>query len=339
MLRNRTILVTGVGGYIGSILSYSLLKKGYNIIGIDNFEKGFHEPLNLLQSRFGKQRLIYENVDLNGSLDKIFRANPNIETVIHVAGSMDISESVKNPEKYFQNNSYGTYNLIKRMIEFNVRNIIFSSTCTIYGETGKKPIEETHSTLPINPYGGSKLIAEKILEFYGNFRGINYVILRYFNVCGASEDALLGDSQKPSKLLVHNAVKGALGIHKFVLDCQKVNTTDGTPIRDYIDIIDIVNAHYLTLKFLEDGGKNQVFNLGAGKGYSVLQIVEAVRKITSSVFQINKAKKPREGECSIAIASIKKAEKILGWTPKKTLEDSIISTIKWYTKRPLGWKF
>lgn len=335
----QTILITGAGGYIGSILCDILLKNDHKIVAIDNFERGFKQPLDLLQSKYGKQRIVYYQRDINESLEDVFTKHLKIETVIHLAGLSSVDESVQIPQKYFETNVNGTQNLILNMRKHNVKNIIFSSTCAVYGETKEKLIDENHPTHPINPYGLSKLKAEEILKSYGNQNEINFVIFRYFNVSGASIDSLLGDSQKPSKLLVHNVAKSVLGIHKLVFTFPLVNTPDGTPIRDYVDILDIAHAHQLAIDYLKNGGKNQIFNLGTTTGYSVLGVVEAAQRVASIKLSIGKTVCPRKGEYAMTVANSTKAKNILGWSPNRKLNDSIKSAIRWYKNNPTGWNY
>jgi UDP-glucose 4-epimerase len=222
------------------------------------------------------------------------------------------------------------------MSRYNVTNIVFSSTCAVYGNADYVPVDEKHATHPENPYGESKRMVEKIIEWYGKIKKINYLILRYFNVCGASDDGRIGDSKKPSLLLVQNAVRGALGIEPFYLTCPKVETPDGTPIRDYINVVDLNEAHLLGLEYLSRKGKSEILNLGTGTGNSVLEIVRKVQEISGKKFYIGKTKQ-REGDYAKTYASIKKAKKVLNWQPRRTIEDSVKSLIKWYKAHPSGW--
>lgn len=334
----QKILITGAGGYIGSVATYLFLQKGYEIIAIDNFSTGYKQPLELLQEKFGKDKLQIFERDLRNDLSDIFK-NHKIDAVVHYAASCLVDESMKKPEKYFKNNVCGSLNLLKTMIEFGVNKIVFSSTCAVYGETQYTPVDENHPTNPVNPYGESKLMVEKIIKWFGKLKGLNYMILRYFNVCGASDDGLIGDSKKPSTLLVQNAVRGALGIEPFYLTCPKVNTPDGTPIRDYVNVVDLNSAHLLALEYLLNNDEvGEIINLGTGTGNSVLEIVKKVQEVTGVKFEIKKGKE-RQGEYAKIYADIKKAKKILGWSPKRTIEDSINSLVKWYKKRPRGWEY
>lgn len=331
----KKIMVTGAGGYIGSIASYLLLQKGFGVVTVDNYSRGYKDPLKLLQNKFGKDRLHLYQSDLQDDLSPIF-TKEKIDAVLHYAAYCIVDESMKNPSKYLSSNIAAAANLLEIMTKHNVKNIVFSSTCAVYGDAQYIPVDEKHPTNPENPYGESKLMVEKIIEWYGKLKGMRYCILRYFNVCGASDDGLVGDSKKPSSLLVQNAVRGALGIEPFYLTCPKVNTPDKTPIRDYINVVDLNEAHLLALKYLAKSGKNEKINLGTGNGNSVMEIVNKVQKITGVTFKINDTT-PRQGDYPKTVASVKKAEKVLGWKPKRTIEDSVKSLVKWYKAHPKGW--
>lgn len=331
------ILVTGGGGYIGSVATYLLLQKGFDVVVVDNFSTGHEQPLNYFKSKF-ETKFNYYKADLNdpSSLKPVFKKEKDIEVVLHYAASCLVNESMENPQKYFQNNVVGTHNLLTEILNAGIKNIVFSSTCAVYGEADYVPVDEKHPTSPSNPYGMSKRMIEYMLEWYGKLGKLNYVILRYFNVCGASDDGEIGDSKNPSVLLVQNAVRGALGIEPFFLTCPSVDTPDKTPIRDYINVVDLNEAHTKAVEYLKNGGKSEIINLGTGKGNSVLEIVNAVQKITGVKFDLKKGEE-RKGEYAVMYADIKKANKILGWQPSRTIEDSVNSLVKWYKKHPKGW--
>ena len=334
---NKKILITGAGGYIGSIATYLFLQKGYEVVAVDNYTTGYRQPLELLQQKFGNKSLRVYEVDLKENLSPIFEKEKEISAVIHYAASCLVDESMKKPEKYFKNNILGTLNLLETMLKFKIKNIVFSSTAAVYGEAQHIPIVEEHPLNPINVYGESKLIAEKIIEWYGKIFDIRYLILRYFNVCGASDDGLIGDSKKPSTLLVQNAVRGALKIEPFYLTCPEVDTPDKTPIRDYVNVMDLNEAHLAALEYLFKNGKSEIINLGTQAGNSVLEIVNKAQEVISIKFEIKKTT-PRKGDPARLVASIKKAETILGWEPKRKIEESIKSLISWYNSHPHGWE-
>jgi len=334
-MKNKTILVTGAGGYIGSIATYLLLKEGYSVVAIDNFSEGYEDPLKLLQHTFGKEKLTFYKRNILDSLDIIFEKH-TFDCVLHYAALCKVNESVEKPEKYFTNNICGTQNLLQTMFIHKVDKIVFSSTCAVYASAEYMPIDDKHPLGPESPYGESKLIMEQMMRWYGKLNKLNYVILRYFNVCGASDDGLIGDSKKPSVLLLQNAVRGALEIEPFYLTCATVDTPDSTPIRDYINVVDLNEAHLLAIDYLLKGGRNEIINLGTGSGNSVLEMVNAVQSITGKTFDMKRAE-PRKGEATKMIADTSKAKKVLGWKPKRSIEDSVNSLVKWYTDYPNGW--
>lgn len=330
------ILITGAGGYIGSVAADLFLSKGYEVVAVDNFQTGYQQPLELLKKKYPDKFHYYE-ADLTTNIETVFEKETNLSNVIHYAASCLVDESVKNPKKYFLNNVGGTVNLLGAMEKFGVKNIIFSSTCAVYGEAEYYPIDEKHPLSPTTPYGASKKMAEEVIEWFAKLKNFNYIILRYFNVCGASIDGSIGDSKKPSTLLVQNLVRGALGIEKFYLTCPEVDTPDKTPIRDYIDVVDLNEAHLKAMEYLTNTGESRIINLGTGTGYSVMEVVEQVKKLTGIEIPIEKAN-TRQGDDAKKIADIKRAKEVLDWEPKRTIEDSVKSLLLWYKDHPQGWK-
>lgn len=333
----RKILITGAGGYIGSVATHLLLQHDYEVVALDNFTTGFRGPLDTLKEKHGEKQLRYYETNLSDDLSPIFEKEKNIDAVLHYAASCSVNESMQNPQKYFSNNFSATQNFLSHVIDNEIRHIVFSSTCAVYGEADYVPIDEKHPTKPANPYGESKRMAEIMLGWYGQLKGLNHVILRYFNVCGATDDGLIGDSKKPSVHLMQNAVRGALGIEPFYLTCGKFDTPDGTPIRDYVNVVDLNTAHLKALEYLMNGGNSEIINLGTGTGNTVMEIVKKVQEITGKEIKVDTAT-ARQGEYAKMIASIEKAEKVLGWKPEHTLQQSVESLVKWYTDRPHGWK-
>jgi UDP-glucose 4-epimerase len=330
----KKILITGGAGYIGSHAAKLFLEKGYAVVVFDNLSRGFKEPLEILK-KMGKVDFVKGDLRKSADIEKVFKAH-KIDAVLHFAALCSVNESMENPGMYFDNNVCGSLNLLEAMKKYKVGKLIFSSTCATYGETQYLPVDEVHPQLPANPYGESKLVVEKMLPWYATF-GVRYVILRYFNVCGASSTGMIGDSKKPSQLLMQNAVRGAMGIEPFAFTCAKVKTPDGTPIRDYIDVEDLAQAHFSAFSYLEKGGKSDVFNLGNGKGYSVKEIVSEVEKIFG--LKLNRKKAPaRKGEYAKIFADPQKARKTLNWRPRKSIRESVESLKKWYTGHPRGYR-
>lgn len=339
MIKNCKILVTGGAGYIGSHAVKLLLDKGYKVVVIDNLYRGYKQVIDFLQEKYKKSNLVFYRADLKNysDIEKIL-LNEKPDAVLHFAALCLVNESMEKPEEYFENNVVGSLNLFKAMIKARIKKIIFSSTCAVYGESQYLPVDENHPTNPSNPYGESKLLTEKIIKWFNQVYGINYAIFRYFNVAGAADDGTIGDSKKPSQLLMQNAVRGALNIEPFKLTCPKVNTQDSTPIRDYINVVDLVTAHVMALDHLGKDIKNDVFNLGVGKGNSVLEIVNKVKELTGADFSVIQGES-RKGEYAEIYADNSKAKKVLGWEPKRNIKDSVESLINWYKLHPNGWEY
>ncbi|MFH1827339.1 MAG: UDP-glucose 4-epimerase GalE [bacterium] len=332
------ILITGAGGYVGSNAAYQLLKGGHEIVGVDNFSKGFKQPLDVLKEKFGEEKIRYYNYNIKNDLTPLFEKEKNINAVIHYAAFLSVDESMKKPEDYFTNNVSGSQNLLTYLLKNNIKKVIFSSTCAVYGEAEYVPVDEKHKTSPKNPYGASKRMVEDILGWYEKLKDLKFVSLRYFNVCGASDDGLIGDSKKPSVHLMQNAIRGALDIEPFYLTFSEVDTPDKSPIRDYCNVVDLNEAHILALDYLMKGGNSEIINLGTGTGNSVLEIVEKVKEETGKDIKLEKSS-PRKGEYAKMIASIQKAKDVLGWEPKRSISDSVKSLVTWYKSRPQGWKY
>lgn len=331
----QKILITGGAGYIGSHAVKHFLEHGYEVVVLDNLSHGWQEAIDAL-SQFGSVTFVHADLRDKAALTQLFAAH-KISAVLHFAALCSVDESMKDPGLYFDNNVAGTLSLLEAMKEASVKQLIFSSTCAIYGESQYLPMDENHPTNPANPYGESKLMVEQMIRWYGELHNLSYVILRYFNVCGAASDGSIGDSKKPSLLLLQNAVRGAMVIEQFSYTCQKVNTPDGTPIRDYIDVEDLVSAHKAALDYLEAGSESDVFNLGNGRGWSVKEIVSAVEEYFG-VSLVGEERNTRQGEYAEVYANTEKANKTLKWQTKKSLLDSIRSLEGWYKGRPNGWE-
>jgi len=325
--KNNTILITGGAGYIGSHCVLTLLSQGYNVVIVDNLSTGHIEIVEKLKT-FGN--LFFYNCDILNSLElnNIFSTH-NISAVIHFAAFSQVGESVKNPQKYYQNNVCGTLSLLDVMIKNNIKKLVFSSTAAIYGEPEYIPIDESHPKNPINPYGKTKLMIENILDDYDKAFDLKSVRLRYFNVVGASSTGCIGEWHSPETHLVPNILNSTLNKNKtFEIYGNDYDTKDGTCIRDYIDIEDLINAHLLALKYLQNNGKTDFFNLGTNLGNSVNEIFELCEITTQK--QINKKILPRRlGDPAVLVANNTKAQNILGWSPQRTLQHSIETAYNW----------
>ncbi len=330
------VLVTGGAGYIGTHAVKLLLERGEKVVVFDNFSRGYKEALEVLQE-YGDLEFVNGDLRKKEDIKHIFM-DYDIEGVMHFAALCLVNESMENPYLYFDNNVVGSLNLLDCMLESEVENLIFSSTAAVYGKPESLPVKENCFPNPTNTYGESKLMVERIIKWYGKIRDLNYIIFRYFNVCGADSDGVIGDSKKPSQLLVQNVVRGAMDIEPFYLTCSKVDTKDGTPIRDWIDVEDLVKAHWLGYKYLQNNKGDFILNLGNGSGWSVKEIISEVEDVFEVTIEAKKGE-IRKGEDAEIYADISKVQKVLGWKPEKSLEDSILSLKNWYEKYPNGWNY
>lgn len=320
------ILVLGGAGYIGSHANKLLAKKGYKTLVYDNLVYGHKESVKWGKFILGDLRDIEQ-------LKSIFRNN-KIEAVMHFAAFAYVEESVKQPEKYYINNVVNTLNILQVMREFSCKYFIFSSTCSTYGNPEYLPIDEKHLQNPINPYGQSKLIIEKILNDYSKAYDFKYVSLRYFNVAGADIDCEIGENHDPETHLVPLILDVAIGkkesIKVFGAD---YDTTDGSAIRDYIHVTDIADAHVLALEYLKKNKKSEIFNLGNGEGYSVFEVIEKAKEITNKNIKTIIVK-ARAGDPTKLISNSTKARNFLGWKPKLYKLEQILETAwKWHLKK------
>jgi UDP-glucose 4-epimerase len=322
----KKILITGGAGYIGSHMVHFLISKGYNpkeIIVFDNLEFGHKEHL--------PEEVEFIRGDLRNSeeIEFIFRNN-DIFTVFHFAAYAYVGESMNHPEKYFENNCTGGFNLLRAMRKNHCSYIIFSSSCATYGIPEKMPISEKELQNPINPYGESKLIFEKMLKWFEHAYQIKSVSLRYFNVGGAGFG--IGEKHEPETHLIPLIIKTALGEKESItIFGNDYDTPDRTCIRDYIHIIDLCDAHYKAMDFLLRNNLSEVFNLGTGKGTSVKEVIDKLKKISNKDFRVV-ATERRKGDPAVLIADYKKAEKILGWKAERSIDEIIKSAWDWHKK-------
>ena len=322
------ILITGGAGYIGSHLALALLEKKQNIIIFDSLELGHAEIVDVLKE-YGNVKFIKGNLKNLDDIRGVFLSN-KIDTVVHFAAYSQVGESVQNPQKYYYNNVYGTLNLLNAMLEFDVKKIVFSSTAATYGEPKYTPIDEKHTQAPINPYGNSKLMVEKIMDDYDKAYGLKSVRLRYFNVAGADSQARIGEWHNPETHLIPNVLK-AKNEQTFKMFGDDYNTKDGTCIRDYINVEDLADAHIKAIEYLNNGGNTNYFNLGTNDGNSVKEVFSTCEKITNRNIPLTICPR-RNGDPEILVADNKKAKEILNWSPKKNLEYSIKTANNWEIK-------
>ena len=335
---SKKILITGAGGYIASVSTNLFLQNGYEVIAVDNYSRGYKQPLELLQNEYGKEKLRFYETDLRKGIKDVLDNENDIQTVIHYAAFCNVGESEKDPHMYFDNNVNGTLALLKNMKEHDIKNIVFSSSCSVYGEPISETLDENHPVNPkSHPYSESKYMSERVIDWYSKIHGLKYIFLRYFNVCGATDDGKIGDSKRPSFHLMQNAVRGALGIDTFYLNNTKVPTPDGTPIRDYVNVVDLNEAHLKAVEAIDGMSSSEVFNLGTGTGNSVMEIINAVQEITGAQLDLSEGER-RKGDVSKAVASNKKITDMLGWQPKRSIRDSVTSLVTWYKAHPNGWE-
>ena len=319
------VLVTGGAGYIGSICVEELLQRGDEVVVFDNLSEGHRDSIDH-RATFMQGDLI----DPNSISLAINTSKP--DAVMHFAANALVAESMQNPYKYFHNNVYGGLNLLHAMVENGVNRIVFSSTCATFGIPDRIPIDEDTEQNPINPYGESKLMFEKILRWFDQIHGLTVVILRYFNVAGASEK--FGEHHRLETHLIPRVLQVALGRspHAEIYGTD-FPTPDGTCIRDYIHVLDLASAHILALST----PKSDAFNLGTGGGTSVREVIDACRKVTGH--PIPAIEKPRrEGDPPRLVASSEKAKEKLGWTPQfENIEEIVGSAWRWHTAHPDGY--
>lgn len=320
----KNILVTGGAGYIGSHAVVELLDSGYEVIVLDNLENGYMELVD-------KRAKFYKG-DIRdiSSFEKIFSEN-KIEAVMNFAGYIKVGESVNEPNMYYLNNTYGVMNIIEVMKKYDVKNIIFSSTAAVYGEVNCEGlVYENYPTNPINPYGASKLMAERVIIDAAKAYNINYSIFRYFNVGGAHENYPIGQKGDGVTALIPILLQAAKGEReKLSIYGNDYLTEDGTGIRDYIHVVDLVRAHIAALPSLEKN-ISDIYNLGNGNGFSVLQMLNAAKKVTGVEIKSEIIER-RAGDPASVVASSEKARQILGWKPEYTDVTKIIDTAwNWY---------
>ena len=311
------ILVCGGAGYIGSHMVALLLERGHAVTVFDNLSTGYREAV--LGGRF-------EAGDLGDSaaLDRVLGAQ-RFDAVMHFAAFIRVEESVAHPGKYFRNNFSHTLNLLEAMLRHDVRRFIFSSTAAVYGEPRYVPIDEKHPREPINPYGSSKRMVEDALFYYAPAHGLHSVPLRYFNAAGADPQGRLGPRHEPITHLIPLVLRAAAGVNPNVkVFGRDYPTPDGTAIRDYIHVADLCEAHLAALDYLVKGGPTQAFNLGVGRGYSVQQVIDAVKRVTGRDFQVLTEGR-RAGDPAHLVADPSLANRVLGWTPRYTDIDTIVA--------------
>jgi len=316
-----TILVTGGAGYIGSHTRYFLEKQGYSVLVVDNLGRGYREAV---------PPAILHTLDLREK-DKLtaLLKEHRVDAVIHFAAYIAVGESTKNPLLYFENNVGGSLSLLEAMMSAGVKRLVFSSTAAAYGTPERVPIVEDEPYAPINPYGESKVIVERMLESLDRYQEFRSIRLRYFNACGAEPEAGLGERHDPETHLIPLILRAVQTGSPVTLFGDDYPTEDGTCIRDYIHVSDLAEAHIFAVEhLLKDGGSN-VFNVGTGSGHSVKDVVSSVERVTGKKVPFTTGPR-REGDPASLVADSSKLQKTLGWKPNRADLDRIVSD---------AWKF
>lgn len=323
-----SVLVTGGAGYIGSHLVKALVKAGYQVVVFDNLSEGHAGAVK------GGHLVEGDLKDFN-SLHRVFTTF-RIETVFHLAAKCYVEESVRDPQSYYLNNLSGTLNLLRAMIEFGCKTVIFSSSCSVYGSPEYLPLDEDHPLRPISPYGRSKLYSEEVMLDYARAHGIFPVILRYFNAAGADPEAEIGEAHRVETHLVPAVLKVALGQKESInIYGTDYETSDGTCVRDYVHVSDIASAHIAAYE--KHFKRPVILNIGTGRGHSVLEVIRVSEKVTGK--KIPTVSVPRRaGDPATLVAAAERAAKELNWEPKYPELDTIITTAwKWFRKHPNGY--
>jgi UDP-glucose-4-epimerase GalE len=312
------ILVTGGAGYIGSHTARSLEREGCGCVVLDDLstgQVGAVRPDALVEGDIADTALLRRVVEEH-----------DIAAVIHFAASAYVDESMSQPAKYFHNNVVKSLAMLDTMLDCGVRDIVFSSSCAVYGHPRNGSIAEDHPQEPINPYGESKLFIEKVLQWYGRCKGLRWVALRYFNAAGADPDGEGGEMHDPETHLVPLVIEAALGLRTSVnVFGTDYPTPDGTAVRDYVHVTDLAEAHLLALRYLRAGGLSRAFNLGAGKGRSVREVIAAVERAGGRRLRVNEMPR-RPGDPAFLVADARRARQVLGWTPRYSDLDTIVET-------------
>jgi UDP-glucose 4-epimerase len=327
-----TVLILGGAGYIGSHATDEFLARGYDVAVVDNLSTGHRAAVA------DKARFYQGDIRDKAFLTDVFTQEKNIEGVMHFCAYSLVGESMTKPLMYFENNVGGAMTLLEVIQAFEVQHIVFSSTAATFGIPEEMPITEKTPQKPINPYGESKLIMEKMMAWQAAATDMTYVALRYFNVAGAKHDGSIGEAHKNETHLIPIILQVALGQReKIMIYGDDYQTQDGTCVRDYIGMTDLIDAHIKSLEYLKAGGQSDAFNLGTKTGYSNLQVLETARQVTGHAIPSEIGPR-RIGDPDALVADSSKAQEILAWTPKEKLADIIQNAWTWHQNHPHGYE-
>lgn len=323
------ILVTGGAGYIGSFMVRELQNKGFEPVIIDNLSQGHKEAVKDFR---------LETIDLVTEKEKLdsLLVSEKFDGVIHMASFIQMGESFKNPAKYYENNVYGFMNLLDAMRKGNVGKIIISSSAGVYGNPVRLPIEEDDPKNPLNPYGETKYILERMLDDYDAAYGMKYMSIRYFNAAGAALDGSIGEAHPEESHLIPNIIKKAIKGEEIEIFGNDYKTPDGTNIRDYVHVLDLVEAHSIAMQKLLDGEPSNIYNAGIGRGYSNKEILNTVKNVVGTEILVKYGPR-RQGDADALYASIEKIKKDFGWSPKYGLTEIVQTAYTWHKNHPEGY--
>lgn len=324
------ILVTGGAGYIGSHTVRLLRERGADLLVLDSLELGYRTAI-------GDTPLVEGHIADEVLLDRLF-AEHEIEAVVHFAAYKAPGESMEDPARYFANNVCGTLSLLRAMQRAGVRYFVFSSSSSVYGTPERLPVSETSALHPESPYAESKRMVEQMLHWFDACHGLRYISLRYFNAAGAAPDARIGEDPKVTLNLIPHVMKAALGqspaVKVFGTDYP---TRDGTAIRDYVHVLDLADAHLKALEYLQRHNQSEIFNLGTGSGFSVQEVIDAARRVTGVDIPVEYVGR-RPGDPAVTGADRAKAQRLLGWQPRYSLDEIIRTAWQWHSTHPDGYE-
>jgi UDP-glucose 4-epimerase len=319
---DRSVLVAGGAGYVGSHVCMALSQSGFRPVVYDNLSNGHAAFV-----QWGE----LEHGDINDGerLDQVI-AHYRPAAVLHFAALIEVDQSVKEPGRFYENNVAGAITQIEAARRGGIEAMVFSSTCATYGAPVNLPMDETHPQVPLNPYGRSKLMVEQALADYSTYAAFRSVSLRYFNAAGADEQGRIGERHHPETHAVPLALQTALGVRQgFRLFGDDYETRDGTAVRDYVHVMDLADAHVRALRYLLEGGATTAINLGTGTGTTVKELVETIQRITNRPFPVDVVER-RSGDAPCLVADNSRAREVLGWTPKRNLDDIVRTAWRWH---------